>query len=385
MQGVKRFVRAPLRGLWNMRITFLLAGGFDLSGGNRVIAIYAERLMRRGHHVLVIARPTKPFTLRDRVRALRRGRWLPIRQKPHPSHFDGKSIPRRTIDTHRPIIAADAPDADVTIATWWETGEWLATFPPEKGAKAFFVQGYEAFPHIPKDRVDAVWRMPFHKIIISRWLADLSADRFGDHDYSLVRNSVDTDQFAAPPRGRQPIPTIGFLQSDLPLKGNATSVAALRTLMRRHPRIRLLTFGEGQLRETLPAGVDHRHWQRPPQDFLRNIYAQCDVWLCGSSTEGFHLPPLEAMACRCPVVSTEVGGPLDIVRDGENGFLAPVNDSVALGNKLIELFDQSQSDWQRMSDNAYATAIGYTWEDATDQFEAGLLRAVERSTTGSIR
>ena len=74
---------------------------------------------------------------------------------------------------------------------------------PEKGAKAFFIQHYEAFEGLPKERVDAVWRLPFHKITISKWLVQLAADRFGDHDVSLVFNSVDTTQFHAPPRRRQ--------------------------------------------------------------------------------------------------------------------------------------------------------------------------------------
>ena len=364
-----------------MRITFLLAGGFSLAGGNRVIAIYAERLMRRGHDVLVVARPRGRPTLRERLRAIRRGRWLPLREKAHPSHFDVTEVPRKLLDRHRAVVDADLPSADVVVATWWETGEWLASLARAKGAKAFFVQGYEAFDHMPKDRVDDVWRQPFHKIIISKWLADLARDRFGDANYSLVRNSVAVDQFHAPPRGRQPVPTIGFLQSDLALKGNATSVAAIRTLLTRHPQLRLLTFGEGELTEALPPGVEHQHWQHPPQDFIREIYAQCDVWLCGSSTEGFHLPPLEAMACRCPVVSTEVGGPLDIIKEGENGFLAPVNDPDTLGRKLIALFDLDESQWRHMSDAAYATATSYSWDDATDLFETALHRAIERSKT----
>ena len=39
-----------------MKITFVLAAA-DLSGGNRVISIYAQRLQSRGHQVTVVSRP----------------------------------------------------------------------------------------------------------------------------------------------------------------------------------------------------------------------------------------------------------------------------------------------------------------------------------------
>jgi hypothetical protein len=41
--------------------------------------------------------------------------------------------------------------------------------------------------------------------------------------------------------------------------------------------------------------------------------------------------------------------------------------------------------WREMSDKAYATASQYSWQDATDLFEAALLRAAERSRHGDLR
>jgi glycosyltransferase involved in cell wall biosynthesis len=106
--------------------------------------------------------------------------------------------------------------------------------------------------------------------------------------------------------------------------------------------------------------------------------------LCGSNREGFHLPPLEAMACRCPVVSTRVGGPLDIVKDGLNGYLVDIADDEALVRRALQILTGTESEWKAMSDAAYKTATDYTWEDATDQFEDALIRAT-RMRAGSQR
>ncbi len=362
-----------------MRITFLLDGGFNLSGGDRVISIYAERLQKRGHQVLVVARPKRPLTLRDQLRSLRRRGRFAQDPSTYPSHFDGAPVPHRRLESFRPITDADLPNADVVISTWWETAEWAAKLSPKKGAKAFFIQHYEAFEGLPKERVDAVWRLPFHKITISKWLVELAADRFGDHDVSLVFNSVDTTQFHASPRGRQAVPTVGFLHHNLRWKGIGISLDAIHRTLAVIPKLRLLTFGTTPFNEPLPKGVEHVHWQQPAQDFIREIYGACDVWLCGSTAEGFHLPPLEAMACRCPVVSTSVGGPIDIVTPGINGYLASINDVEELGRCLISVLSSSDEEWRRMSDAALRTATAYTWDDATEMFEAGLLRAISRS------
>jgi hypothetical protein len=52
-----------------MRVTFVMAAA-DLSGGNRVISIYADRLVRRGHKVTIVSRPRRPATLKDKTLGL---------------------------------------------------------------------------------------------------------------------------------------------------------------------------------------------------------------------------------------------------------------------------------------------------------------------------
>ena len=99
--------------------------------------------------------------------------------------------------------------------------------------------------------------------------------------------------------------------------------------------------------------------------------------------EGFHLPPLEAMACRCPVVSTRVGGPVDIIEDGVNGYLVDVEDVESLADRLIRVLSLPESEWRSMSEAAYRAATRYTWDDATDLFEAALQKAVAMQWPGA--
>jgi len=97
--------------------------------------------------------------------------------------------------------------------------------------------------------------------------------------------------------------------------------------------------------------------------------------------EGFHLPPSEAMACRCPVVSTEVGGPIDLIESGVNGYLAPIGNVQKLAEGLEKVLTLSELQWRERSDAAYQTVVQYSWDDATDLFEAALYKAIDRSQT----
>ena len=360
-----------------MKITFVMASGFSLAGGDRAIAIYAKRLQERGHEVFIISRPKGRTTLRQQVQSLLKGQGLISVVKNEPSHFDGLDVPCRVIDRWRPVTDADVPDADVVIATWWETAEWVASMSEAKGVKVYFLQHHEVFDYLPKERVAATWLLPMHKIVVSQWLVDLAQTQYGDSNVSLVPYSVDPQQFYAPPRGKQSIPTVGMMYSTAYWKGCDVSFKAFSLAAQKVPNIRMVAFGSTSPSPELPLPLGTKYIEQPAQNIMKDIYAGFDVWLCGSWSEGYHLPPLEAMACRCPVVSTQIGGPMDIIENGVNGYVVPTGDSTALASQLVNVLTLSDAEWRTMSDAAYSTVTQYTWDDATKLFEAGLYTAIE--------
>jgi len=355
-----------------MRITFVLQNA-DLAGGVRVVAIYANKLQQRGHRVTVVSTPNPILPLYLRFHSLLHGRGWPTPAPLGPSHLDGLGIDHRVLPTYRAVTNGDVPDADVVIATTWKSGLWVHRLSPAKGAKVHLMQHYETWAGYDAPRhVDDVWRLPSHKIVISKWLADLAREKFGITDASHIPNSVDTDQFFAPPRGKQSSPTVGFLYHDTPFKGVDITLRALELLRTKFANLKIIAYGRDDPKPHLPLPPGTTYIRRPEQDELRDIYARCDVWLCGSRAEGFHLPPLEAMACRTPVVSTRVGGPMDIIDDGINGFLVDVEDHAALADRTTEVLNLSDDRWKEISSAALETAHQYTWDDATDLFEQAL-------------
>ena len=117
-----------------MKITFVIPYA-GLSGGIRVVAIYAALLAERGHEVRVISRPARKAPIGRRIKDFLRGR----KRAPLPSTplLAGLGARHKVLDRRRPVTAQDVEDGDVVIATWWDTAEAVAALPASKGRKFY--------------------------------------------------------------------------------------------------------------------------------------------------------------------------------------------------------------------------------------------------------
>jgi len=358
-----------------MRITFI-SPPVNMSGGIKVMAIYAKALAERGHNVSIISLPLEKISFITKLKSFLKGRgWI---SKPTTaSHIDGLGLNHKVLERFRPITDHDLLDSDVVIATWWLTAEWVYALSDGKGAKVYFIQGHEVYSHLPVDRCRATYQLPLHKIVIARWLQDLMQTEYGNKVVDLVPNSVDHSQFFAGLRGKQPVPTLGFLYSPAQLKGVDITLKAIAKLRDQFPNLRVISFGI-----SVPEGcsdfdsrIEFHH--SPEQDSIRDLYAQCDVWVTTSRAEGFNLPAMEAMACRTPVVSTRTGWPEEAVVNSKNGYLVEVDDVETLTKCVYKVLSLSDEKWREMSGNAYETVKNSSWRTSTDLFEKALEHACQ--------
>ncbi|MBB2487060.1 glycosyltransferase family 4 protein [Mitsuaria sp. WAJ17] len=345
-----------------MKITFLTPSD-NLSGGTRVIAAHARALLELGHEVLVVSNAPERLHWADRWRR----EWC-SGHSPTPAATQGhialSGVPHRVLERHRPIVADDLPDADIVVATWWETAVWMHALPRAKGANVHLIQGYETWVAGTHERVHAALRLPNHKVVISGALACELERAVGPLPLRVVPNAVDLQLFDAAPRGRQPRPTVGFTYASAAMKGSDLALAALSRLRTRCPDLQVLALGEDPPQRQLPLPPGALHHRRPPQEALPGLYAACDAWLFSSRRDSFGLPMLEAMACRTPVVAVDVGAAAELLATG-GGVLVPRDDEVALAQGLEQLLLGSDAAWLRFSHRAHARAHAYSWQDAS--------------------
>jgi glycosyltransferase involved in cell wall biosynthesis len=356
-----------------LRVTFVLPVA-GMEGGVRVVAIYAERLRRRGHHVQVVSVTPPAPPLRRRIKSLLLGRGWPAAPSVGPSHLDAvPEIEHRILRHSGPVTDRDVPDADVVISTWWETAVWANRLSPRKGRPIHLVQDYEVWAG-NGDRVDAALRLPGWKVAVSAWLERLLRDDLGVPTAVLAPNGVETDKFDAPPRRRRADPAVGLTFSSLHHKGADVALAAFDIARRRIPGLKLRVVSNFPPAPHLPfpEGAEfHRHAR---DGVLRDIYSSCDAWMFATRREGFGLPVLESMACRTPVVATPAGAVPEILADG-GGVMVPFDDPPAMADALERLLTGPEPAWRELSDAARANALRRNWDAATDILEATLLRA----------
>lgn len=97
------------------------------------------------------------------------------------------------------------------------------------------------------------------------------------------------------------------------------------------------------------------------KDALLDIYKAADLLVLPTKSDVWGLVINEAMACGLPVVTTDqcVAG-LELIRDGENGYVTSVNDRDAMVEKIHAVL---RGDHTRMGENALETIRYYTFEN----------------------
>lgn len=121
------------------------------------------------------------------------------------------------------------------------------------------------------------------------------------------------------------------------VKGPDTFVAVVAQARERIPELSVLLTGPARgyvSRELERLGVPFSHLVRHSRAELGRAYHEVDVCLITSRQEGGPKSALEAMASGVPLVSTRVGQVPELVREGENGLLADVDDVDALTDAL---------------------------------------------------
>lgn len=219
---------------------------------------------------------------------------------------------------------------------------------------------------------------------VSKRTAGELARHFGRSDVSVIPNAVDLARFNLPERLRRRELAREFLQlpddefvlllvgNDWKSKGLGPLLNAV-ALLQRLP-LRLLVVGRDNSTPFLALiqrpGLAGRVLFQPPSSDIMQFYAAADVYTGPSLHDSFALPPLEAMACGLPVITSVTNGGSQIITEGVDGFvLSDAQDSVALSRLISHLYDQPELR-RSVGENAAHTAQSYSWErNASETWE----------------
>jgi D-inositol-3-phosphate glycosyltransferase len=166
------------------------------------------------------------------------------------------------------------------------------------------------------------------------------------------------------------------------LKGVEIAIRALALLRdRRHDDVRLLVLGQDS-REGDESEMDRlkavasEAGVRERIDFVGSVahhelpyfYAAADVCVMPSYSESFGLVGLEAQACGCPVVASDVSGLRSVVRDEVTGYLVQGYDPAAYAERIGRLLANGELA-QQMGRRGRLLAQRYSWSRTADRIE----------------
>lgn len=114
----------------------------------------------------------------------------------------------------------------------------------------------------------------------------------------------------------------------------------------RHPRKRMIVVGsvDQALRPMIAklgvGGVTFQSYI--PNDQLPELYRRASACVLPSMEDGFGMVVSEALACGCPVIASENVGGSELITHGQNGFVIPAGDAVAIVQSLEWLADNAK-------------------------------------------
>ena len=356
-----------------LRVTVPLAG-FNLSGGVKVLVTIANAMAARGWAVELLApdfADRSPFALAPgvRVRTLATPRALP------------RSA--RAVVHYLRLAWAAARGADVCLANYFPTVFCAVASRLLRNRRAvviYYAQGYEAHSHglgaeanllsrvVRFAAAHGSYRLPARLFCVSAWVAE----RIGRAGSRVAHApALDLEVFRPRPRAMRDRVTVGVIGRSGHNKGYAVFLEALGRVESR-ARLDVLVASPRAGEVAPPPGVAAQVLEGLGEPEMAEFYGRCDIFVLPSYVEGFPLPPLEAMASGCAVVTTACGGVADYVDNDVNALVVSPGDAAALAAAIDRLCAEGETR-RRLGEAGVVTARRF----ARDPLAAEFLDAVE--------
>jgi len=215
-----------------------------------------------------------------------------------------------------------------------------------------FPRGERLFRRLGYDRAA---RKATEVIVISEFVRERVIERLGldpEHVHAAWLG-VDHKRFTPSPAVRRE-PLLLYPARPWPHKNHARLLEAFREIQRKRPQLRLLFTGVGHDQRSLPKGVEAR---AVSGEELIDLYRRAACLVFPSLYEGFGLPPVEAMACGCPVAAAAAGSLPEVC--GDAAVLFDPLDPEAIAAGVDEALNRSAD----LSERGLERAATFTWDE----------------------
>ncbi|MBT4730800.1 glycosyltransferase family 4 protein, partial [Candidatus Woesearchaeota archaeon] len=135
----------------------------------------------------------------------------------------------------------------------------------------------------------------------------------------------------------------------VPWKGFDTLIKIFPEIKKRFKDAKLIIIGSGPQMNQLQNLIDEKGLEGDialtgalAKDLVLRYKRAADMFVLNTAYEGLSHHILEAMDIGIPIVTTNVGGNTELIKDGENGLLTGFNDEKGLTESIIKLLDDRE-------------------------------------------
>jgi N-acetyl-alpha-D-glucosaminyl L-malate synthase BshA len=209
-----------------------------------------------------------------------------------------------------------------------------------------------------------------------------------ENDIRVIPNFIDLSRFSLKPKDhfKKAIAPNGekivvHTSNFRKVKRTEDVIKIFAQLVKKIPS-KLLMVGDGgersrceQLSRDLGVSDDIRFLGK--QDAIEEILSVSDLFLMPSESESFGLAALEAMACKVPVISSNVGGLPELNVEGVTGFLKDVGDVDGMAEKAVYILEDEDR-LQQFKNNALDRAKEFDLAKILPIYENYYVEVIEK-------
>ncbi|MFF0423511.1 glycosyltransferase [Streptomyces sp. NPDC004520] len=298
-----------------------------------------------------------------------KGKLNAVERRRHTARAAGM---RERADRMTALFAAARPGAVVIVTQVWAM-EWVSL----ADTKGHVVIGMSHESYAASAASSRLARVKRYYKDVDRMLVLTPGDadlwiRAGMDNVGHMPNALPFMPEAPAPRTAKVVASIGRLSHE---KGVDMLLDSWAEIADRHPDWKLRIYGAGDeeqalLARTATLGIEGSvEWMGRTSDVLGAL-SGASVFAQASRAEGFPITLLEAMAAGVPCAAFDCApGVREIIRDGEDGLLARLGNTVELGARISSLISDEELR-NRMGDAAFENVKRYSADEITDRWEA---------------
>lgn len=356
-----------------MDINYTMIGAGN-TGGSAVLYNIMNRLADRGHQVTVtlprgeidMISPNISQFVPNRLEA------LTLFCADATAYFFRKYLNKETyIDSNnvQSTLERYTPECDINVATHCLTAN--PVFQSGKGIPFYHMQSYEPafftdqhYRDIAKDS----YSLPLSKIANSIWLRDKIKDNFGE-EVPIINPGIDHNIFHPSNDetcnwGKKRVVSYG---SNWKLKGFKDAIEAMKIIFKKCADVEWVVYGLHPMKY-YSKDAPYKFIQGIFNEELAKLYSSSDVVFSSSQLESFPLPPIEAMACGTPVVTTRCGTE-DYGVHEVNCLVVPPEKPELMAESILRILEDIDLA-DSLRENGLRTAKKFTWDNTVDKVEA---------------